>query len=135
MPVSDSLDTNVLVCLATREDAEQFKKAEKLVRNHFSQSSPAWISFIVVVEYSWVLTRLYQYDRKEIATTLTALLAVDCFRVENQDLVRAAIQLYSETKADFSDCLILVCNQSSGSETTHTFDRKAAKLKGFTLIA
>lgn len=133
--MSDALDTNVLVRLATRDDVAQFRKAEKLVREKFSQSGPAWISVIVVVEYSWVLTRLYQYTRKEIASTLTALLDVDCFRVEDTNLVRAAIQLYSETKSDFPDCLILIRNQANGAKTTHTFDRKAAKLEGFELIA
>lgn len=132
--MSDALDTNVLVRLATRDDAVQFRKAEKFVRENFSQSTPAWVSMIVVVEYSWVLTRLYQYTRKEIASTLTALLDVDCFRVEDQNLVRSAIQLFSETKADFSDCLILARNRANGAEITHTFDRKAAKLDGFQLI-
>jgi predicted nucleic-acid-binding protein len=132
--VSDALDTNVLVRLATRDDAAQFGKAERLVRDSFSQSSPAWISVIVVVEYSWVLARLYKYSRKEIISTLTALLDVDCFRVEDQNLVRSALQLYSETKADFSDCLILVRHQANGAKITHTFDRKAAKLKGFQII-
>ncbi len=132
--MSDALDTDVLVRLASRDDAAQFRKAEKLVRQKFSQSSPAWISVIVVAEYSWVLARLYQYSRKEIASTITALLDVDCFRVEDPNLVRSAIQLFSETKADFSDCLILVRNQGNGAEITHTFDRKAAKLDGFQLI-
>jgi predicted nucleic-acid-binding protein len=132
--VSNALDTNVLVRLATRDDAAQFRKAEKLVRDTFSASSPAWISLIVVVEYTWVLTKLYQYSRKEIASTLTALIETDCFRVEDQNLVRSAIGLYSETKADLSDCLILVRNREKGCEITHTFDRQAAKLKGFKLI-
>jgi predicted nucleic-acid-binding protein len=133
--VSNALDTNVLVRLATRDDAVQFSKAEKLVRDRFSVSSPAWISVIVVVEYTWILTRLYQYSRREIANTLKALIETDCFRVEDQNLVRAAVRLYSETKADFSDCLILVRNQENGSDITHTFDRQAAKLRGFELIA
>ncbi len=133
--MSNALDTNVLVRLATRDDAVQFSKAEKLVRDRFSVSSPAWISVIVVVEYTWILTRLYQYSRREIANTLKALIETDCFRVEDQNLVRAAVRLYSETKADFSDCLILVRNQENGSDITHTFDRQAAKLRGFELIA
>lgn len=132
--MSDALDTNVLVRLSTRDDAAQFRKAEKLVREKFSQSSPAWISVIVVVEYSWVLSRLYQYSRKEIVTTLNALLETDCFRVEDQNLVRSASRLYSQTKADFSDCLILLRSQAKGVKITHTFDRKASKLEGFELI-
>ncbi len=132
--MSNALDTNVLVRLATRDDAAQFRKAEKLVRDTFSVASPAWISVIVVVEYTWVLTRLYQYSRKEISNTLIALIETDCFRVEDHNLVRAAVRLYTETKADFSDCLILVRNQENGSEITHTFDRQAAKLQGFELI-
>ena len=129
--MSDALDTNVLVRLATRDDAAQFRKAEKLLRGKFSPSAPAWISVIVVVEYAWVLARLYQYTREEIANTLSALIETDCFRVEDRNLVRSAIQLYSDTKADFSDCLILVRNQENGANITHTFDRKAAKLEGF----
>lgn len=132
--MSNALDTNVLVRLATRDDAAQFRKAEKMVRETFSRTYPAWISVIVVVEYTWVLTRLYQYNREQIANTLEALLDVDCFRVEDQNLVRAATRLYSETKADFSDCLILVRNQENGADITHTFDRKAAKLEGFQII-
>lgn len=133
--MSNALDTNVLVRLATRDDAVQFSKAEKLVRDRFSVSSPAWISVIVVAEYTWVLTKLYQYSRREIANSLTALIETDYFRVEDQHLVRAAVRLYSETKADFSDCLILVRNQENGSDITYTFDRQAAKLRGFELIA
>ena len=95
--MSDALDTNVLVRLATRDDAAQFRKAEKLVREKFSQSAPAWISVLVVVEYSWVLTRLYQYTRKEIASTLAALLDVDCFRVEDQNIVRSPALLGNES--------------------------------------
>ena len=133
--MSNALDTNVLVRLATRDDAVQFSKAEKLVRDRFSVYSPAWISVIVVAEYTWVLTKLYQYSRREIANSLTALIETDYFRVEDQHLVRAAVRLYSETKADFSDCLILVRNQENGSDITYTFDRQAAKLRGFELIA
>lgn len=132
--MSDALDTSVLVRLATRDDAAQFKKAEKLVRGNFSQSAPAWISVIVLTEYVWVLTRLYHYSREEIENSLTSLLQTDCFKVEDRNLVRAAIAKYAGGKADFYDCLILVRNQSSGSKITHTFDRKAAKLDGFELI-
>jgi len=43
-------------------------------------------------------------------------------------------QLYSDKKADFADCLIVIRNKDHGSETNYTFDRKAAKLSGFRLI-
>ena len=132
--MSEALDTNVLVRLATRDDEAQFRKAEKLIRARFPHSSPAWISLIVVVEYTWVLAKLYQYGRDEIVETLTALTETDCFQVEDRNLVRAAIHVYARGKADFADCLIAVRNKDQGAMTTHTFDRKAAKIEGFQAI-
>ncbi len=132
--MSDALDTNVLVRLATHDDPGQFKKAERLVRERFSRSTPAWISVIVLAEYAWVLGRLYEYSRGEIADSLIALLRVDCFRLEDANHVESAIRIFRGSKADFSDCLIVERNRERGSDLTHTFDRKAAKLEGFRLI-
>lgn len=47
--------------------------------------------------------------------------------VEDEILVSLALDLFLESTADFSDCLILARNQSRSIATTHTLDRRAAR--------
>lgn len=130
----EALDTNILVRLATRDDAAQVRKAERLMQEKFSAQSPAWISIIVVTELAWVLARSYGYSRQQIAAAIRGLLNTAVFRVEDHTLVADASGLYLAHAADFSDCVILARNQSRSISPTHTLDRKAAKLNGFQLL-
>lgn len=132
--VMEAIDTNILVRLATRDDEQQFAKADQLVRSHFSPRSPAWISIIVLTEFVWVLNRLYSYTRPEIAFSVSQLLRADSFQLEDHQLVISAMAQFSDSKADLADCLILARNQSRSITPTHTFDRRAAKLDGFQLL-
>ncbi len=130
----DALDTNILVRLATRDDAAQVRKVERLMKEKFSGQSPAWVSVIVVAEMAWVLARSYSYSRLQIAASIRGLLETAVFSVEDHTLVADATALYLASSADFSDCLILARNESRSITPTHTLDRKAAKLKGFQLL-
>lgn len=130
----EALDTNILVRLATRDDEAQLGKAERLVAKKFSALQPAWVSIIVVTELAWVLSRCYGYSRKQIAASIRGLLATTVFRVEDHTLTARANDLFLNSSADFSDCVIAVRNQSRSITPTHTFDRKAAKLDGFKLL-
>jgi predicted nucleic-acid-binding protein len=130
----EALDTNILVRLATRDDAAQLRKAERLMREKFSAQSPAWISVIVVTEFAWVLARSYGYARPQIAASLRGLLNTAVFRVEDHTLVAESIDHFLSQAADFSDCVILARNESRSITPTHTLDRKAAKLDGFQLL-
>ena len=128
------LDTNILVRIATRDDAGQLRKVKTLMRELFSREQPAWVSIIVVTELSWVLGRRYEYSRDQIGHFLETLLKTDSILVEDEIRVGAAIDIYRKNTADFSDCLILVRNQAHSVTPTHTLDRKAAKIDGFELL-
>jgi predicted nucleic-acid-binding protein len=47
----------------------------------------------------------------------------------------AAVKDYRAGPADFADCLVARANLSAGCAHTITFDRRAAKLPGFKLLA
>lgn len=130
----EALDTNILVRIATRDDAAQLRKVEKLMRENFSAAQPAWVSMIVLVELAWVLTRCYGYRRPEVGAFLHQLLHTACICVEEQAVAAKAIDHFLESTADFSDCLILARNESRSISPTHTLDRRAAKLEGFQLL-
>ena len=52
----------------------------------------------------------------------------------DQAVAGKAIDLFLNSTADFSDCLILARNESRSISPIHTLDRKAAKLEGFQLL-
>ncbi len=89
--VMEALDTNILVRIATRDDADQLRKVETLMRENFSERHPAWVSVIVLAELSWVLSRTYGYLRPEIAAFLRKLLNTASIRVEDYALAADAI--------------------------------------------
>lgn len=104
------------------------------MRKNFSATNPAWVGIVVLAELAWVLTRRYGYQRQEVGAFLRQLLHTATIRVEDHAIAEKAIDLFLDSTADFSDCLILARNQSRSISPTHTLDRKAAKLEGFELI-
>jgi predicted nucleic-acid-binding protein len=63
-----AVDTNVLVRLVTRDDRKQVAAAEAFV------SKGAWVSTLVLVEATWVLTAVYELTHAEMATAIDMLL-------------------------------------------------------------
>jgi len=57
-----AVDNNVLVRLVTRDDRKQVAAAELFV------SKGAWVSTLVLMEATWVLTPVYDLTHAEIAT-------------------------------------------------------------------
>jgi hypothetical protein len=61
-----AVDTNVLVRLITWDDAKQPARADRFV------SSGAWVSHLVLVETTWVLSAVHALDAASIARALDA---------------------------------------------------------------
>jgi len=57
-----AIDTNVLVRLLTRDDADQAGAADAFI------SKGAWVSHLVLAETFWVLNFVYDLSRAQIAT-------------------------------------------------------------------
>ena len=64
-----AIDTNVIVRLATRDDETQVAAAEKYIAER-----GAWVSHLVLVEVTWVLDSVYEFERPQIATAIEILL-------------------------------------------------------------
>lgn len=120
-----AVDTNVLVRLATRDDAEQTAAAEAFV------AAGAWVSHLVLVEAMWVLSSVYDLGSERIATAVEMLLNHRDLTVQDADTVAAALEHSRQHRAGgFSDCLILEAARRTGHLPLGTFDRDLAKLDG-----
>ena len=127
------LDTNVLVRYIMQDDPAQCRKASLLIESLTAQN-PAFISMIVVIELYWVLTESYDLRKDQAADAIDALLQFQEIQVERAEQVRQALRLHRIKSSDFADCLILQISKNAGCESVATFDLKAAKNIGMTLI-
>ena len=128
------IDTNVLLRLLVRDDDAQVRAAERFIATHCSPDNPGFVSLVVVVETAWALRRFYLYDRSQIVAAIGSLLNVAELEIESAAEVRSAVADFATSSGGFVDCLVARTNIATGCEYTVTFDRKAAKLKGFELL-
>lgn len=122
-----SLDTNVIVRIFVDDPQcpEQNSKARQIV----SEYETVYVTQIVQVETVWVLSRAYGFFRADIERALESMLNNSAFRLENETIFAAALQLYSSSNIDFADALILQ-NSVQQNLKLLSFDRKLQKQQG-----
>jgi predicted nucleic-acid-binding protein len=120
-----AVDTNVLVRLATRDDARQTEAAEAFI------AAGAWVPHLVLAEAMWVLASVYDLGPEKIATAVEVLLNHRDLTIQDADAVEAALEQFRKRPSlGFSDCLILEIARKAGHLPLATFDRGLGKLEG-----
>lgn len=120
-----AVDTNLLVRLLVRDDAEQVKAAEAFV------AKGAWVSHLVLAETQWVLDAIYNRSPAQIANAIERLLNHKELTLQDADVVALALDHFrSRPSVGFSDCLILEVARKAGHLPLGTFDRNFSKLEG-----
>jgi predicted nucleic-acid-binding protein len=128
------LDTNVLVRYFVKDDLAQWKKAARFIAARCSSENPGFIDRIGLCELAWVLARGYGYGRADIGRLVGQLLATEELLLEDEEIVRAALQSYQGSSIEFADALMAKVNLAHGCEATATFDRRAARREGFVRV-
>ncbi len=120
-----AVDTNILVRLLVRDDAEQVEVAEAFV------AAGAWVSHLVLAEAVWVLDAVYERTPAQLATAIDLLLNHQSLTLQDADVVVAALAHFRARPAlGFSDCLILEVARKAGHVPLGTFDKGLARLEG-----
>ena len=120
-----AVDTNVLVRLVARDDAKQTTAAETFIEGG------AWVSHLVLMEATWVLSTVYDVQPAELAVAIDMLLNHKDLSMQDGDVVGAALQQFQDTpRLGFSDCLVLEVARKAGHLPLGTFDKNLAKLDG-----
>ena len=120
-----AVDTNLLVRLIVRDDAQQLKAAEAFV------AKGAWVSNLVLAETLWVLDAVYDRTPAQIASAVELMLQHKELTLQDADVVTAALTHFrSRPSLGFSDCLVLEIARKAGHMPLGTFDRSLAKLDG-----
>jgi predicted nucleic-acid-binding protein len=128
------IDTNVLIRLIVADEPKQTAVARDFIRDQCTPDDPGFISNVVLAEVAWILARGYGYSRDEIANAIERIMETSQLQVESSTDVASALADYRHGPSGFTDCLIGHLNRTAECSHTVTFDRKAAKLKGFQLL-
>lgn len=124
-----ALDTNVLVrfIVEDAEALEQSTAARELVLASAAAGDHIFLPDVVLCEFVWVLRRVYEVDRSEVAATLEELLTTEHLVFESPRAVVKAVNEYASGPADFADYLLRNVALNSGCDLVYTFDRKFAR--------
>ena len=120
-----AVDTNLLVRLVVRDDADQARAAEAFV------AKGAWVSHLVLAETLWVLDAVYHRSPAQIANAVDRMLNHKELTLQDADVVALALAHFrSRPSLGFSDCLVLEIARKAGHLPLGTFDRNLARLDG-----
>lgn len=120
-----AVDTNLVVRLIVRDDAEQVRAAEAFI------AKGAWVSHLVLAETLWVLEAVYDCSAEQLATAVEMLLNHKELTLQDADVVVGALDLFrTRPSVGFSDPLVLEIARKAGHLPLGTFDKVLAKHSG-----
>lgn len=117
-----TVDTNVLVRAAVRDDPVQASIAAKVLID----AELIAIALPCLCEFVWVLLRVYSFQPADAATAIRALLATANVEM-NRPAVEAGLSVL-EAGGDFADGVIAYEGNWLGADTFVSFDKKAVAL-------
>ena len=130
-----ALDTNVIVRFLVCDDEKQARIVHARFKQAETNSETLFISLPVVLETIWVLESVYDKTRREILDALDAMKDMKILEFEKPHVMQQLVEDGRTTHADLSDLLIASAAQTCGCSGCMTFDKKAAKMPFFRLLA
>ena len=125
------LDTNVIVRYLAQDDVRQAAAATRLIEGSLSTEARGFVSIVTLAEVVWVMASNYRAARAAVADIVEGLLTAPQLAIEKADVIWQALRAFRESKADFSDAVIVELGRDAGCSKTVTFDRHAAAHPGF----
>lgn len=124
-------DTNVLLRIVLRDDAEQLRVAEEALGRALERREAIRIGPVALAEFTWTLSKGRRVPRRELAEVLRGLAETPPFRTFDDAIFETALGAFEAGAADFADCLIAAMDEAAGCRATLTFDRAALRVPGF----
>jgi predicted nucleic-acid-binding protein len=125
------LDTNVIVRYLAQDDVRQSAAATRLIEGSLSAESRGFISIVTLAEVVWVMSSNYKVNRAAVADIVEGLLTAPQLMLEHAEIIWRAVGAYRDSRANFSDALIVELGRDAGCTKTVTFDRQASAHPGF----
>ena len=125
-----ALDTNVLVRFLVRDHLVQLASATRLISPAIQAGEVLFVPITVALELEWVLRSNFGFSKTTVTHTFAQLLSSTELVFESESALEIALVLYTQSSADFSDCLHVALARQAGTGPLWTFDKAASKLEG-----
>src|SRR6202041_2899059 len=96
------IDTNVVIRLVISDDAEQTRRARKLVDQAIGRDEPVLASLLVLLESEWVLRSRYGFNREALLSIFRALLESRELSFEDEPALEEALFHWKDSACAFS---------------------------------
>jgi predicted nucleic-acid-binding protein len=122
-----AIDTNVLIRILIEDSGH--KEQNRIARELAISAKRVYIPQIVQVETVWVLETAYKFDKTNILKVLDHIQSNGAFVLQSSDIFSAALDIFHNCNADFSDCLILAESRKANMKL-YTFDKRLSRQNG-----
>ncbi|MFZ1361282.1 MAG: PIN domain-containing protein [Candidatus Saccharimonadales bacterium] len=124
MATKGSLDTSAIIRLLTNDIPAKRQQVAALIE---ATQGALVVPDVAIMETVFVLGRIYQFTRQEIARSVQAVMSIE--QVEcSQLLIDDALALFVDAPAlSFEDCYLAAAAKHHDAAPFYTFDKKLAK--------
>ena len=117
------IDANVILRFFLQDDEDQFRKTKPFIQRLELAKDEALITDIVFAEVVWVLNKVYDVPRSEIAEKFSKLINYKGIKTTfRKELYTESLRLYAKHSIDIQDILLAVLARDNGC-TVVTFDQ------------
>lgn len=112
------VDTNIILRYLLQDNEKLSKQALEIIENNVVYTTTE-----VVAEICYVLAKVYDITRADIATELRYLFEDNIIQHNESDFIINAIDIFENTRLDFVDCVMISYHKTFGYKVT-SFDKK-----------
>jgi len=126
------LETSIFIRYFTEDDPRKFQDCVRLLEIIEKGKLRPYTSNIVVFEILFVLTRIYQFSKKDVIEAIKKILTLRNLALIEKTNTKRAIKLFEKYSIKFPDCLI--STQIPQGVKIVTYDDDFKKIDGLTSI-
>jgi predicted nucleic acid-binding protein len=117
------VDANVILRFFVRDNEEQFLRAKAFIQRLELGKENVLMTEIVFAEVVWVLNKVYEVPRQEIADTFSKVIGYKGIRTMlEKEIFRESLRLYAKHSLDIQDVFLAVLSKNKGCPII-TFDK------------
>ena len=117
------VDANVILRFFVRDNEEQFLRAKAFIQRLELGKENVLMTEIVFAEVVWVLNKVYEVPRQEIADTFSKVIGYQGIRTMlEKEIFQESLRLYAKHSWDIQDVFLSVLSKNKGCPII-TFDK------------
>lgn len=128
------IDTNIIVRLAAKDDAQQREACVRLLERAKNKELALYLLPVAVLETVWILEKYYKLPKKEVRDFVEAILNTPEIICDMENVFKQAIAVYEEKNIKFSDAVMGYWGLEKGINEVFTYDEKDfRRIEGLTV--